>query len=155
MTDAPPIYDGPAPARRWMGQHEPRIGNLERGLAVLETIVEKLAASMDAEHRAMKEARREDRAAMKKLGEQMEEAIKSLTAKLEKVAERNAAIDSSLLEGQSQAKGAFAGANWAFNAFVALVGVFLAGGSLLMAYRAGSDRAAPGAAGSHYERQAQ
>ena len=148
-----PAYDGPAAAGPRMRQHEQRISNLERGLAVLETVVERLAASMDAEHRAQKEARQEDRAAMRRLGEQMTSSITILTEKIEKMAEKNMSTDKGVIEEQSRTRGAFAGANWALNLFLTIAGVLAAIGSMFAAYQAGSDSRSPEPSPS-YERPA-
>ena len=145
-----PAYDGPAAAGPRMRQHEQRISNLERGLAVLETVVERLAASMDAEHRAQKEARQEDRAAMRRLGEQMESSITILTEKMEKMAEKNISTDRGIIEEQSRTRGAFAGAHWVLNTFVAVAGLLFVAGGFFLAYQAGSNSNTP----EHYERPA-
>lgn len=145
-----PAYDGSATAGPEMRQHEQRISTLERGLAVLETVVERLAASMDAEHRAQKEARQEDRAAMRRLGEQMESSITILTEKMEKMAEKNISTDRGIIEEQSRTRGAFAGANWALNTFVAVAGLLFVAGGFFLAYQAGSNSNTP----EHYERPA-
>ena len=145
-----PAYDGPAAAGPRMRQHEQRISNLERGLAVLETVVERLAASMDAEHRAQKEARQEDRAAMRRLGEQMESSVTILTEKMEKMAEKNISTDRGIIEEQSRTRGAFAGANWALNTFVAVAGLLFVAGGFFLAYQAGSNSNTP----ENYERPA-
>lgn len=143
-----PAYDGPAAAGPRMRQHEQRISNLERGLAVLETVVERLAASMDAEHRAQKEARQEDRAAMRRLGEQMKSSITILAEKMEKMAEKSISTDRGIIEEQSRTRGAFAGANWVLNTFVAVAGLLFAAGGFFLAYQAGSNSNTP----EHYER---
>ena len=118
----------PAPAVR----HEERIGKLERGLAVLERIVEQLVAGMDAEHKAIRESRAEDRLAMKELGEKMERSVASLAGEMKKLAERNAAVDASVIAKQSQAIGAIAMTRW-------IVGTALTIGALVLTYHAGLD----------------
>lgn len=116
----------PAPAVR----HEERIGKLERDLAVLERIVEQLVAGMDAEHKAVRESRQEDRVALKELGEKMERSVASLADEMKRLAERNAAIDASVLAKQSQALGAISVTRW-------IIGTALAVGMLLLTYHAG------------------
>lgn len=116
----------PAPAVR----HEERIGKLERDLAVLERIVEQLVAGMDAEHKAIRESRQEDRVALKELGEKMERSVASLADEMKRLAERNAAIDASVLAKQSQALGAIAVTRW-------IIGTALAAGMLILTYQAG------------------
>ena len=111
-------------------RHDERIGKLERDLAKLEGIVEQLVAGMDAEHRAMKESRQEDRLALKELGEKMERSVSGLADEMKRIAERNAAIDNSVLAKQSQALGAIAVTRW-------IVGTALAAGTLAVAYQAG------------------
>lgn len=137
MVAATLAYDDDAPAGPEMRQHEQRIGSLERGLAVLEAIVQRMADSMDAEHQAAKELRQEDRAAMRRLGEQMNQSITILAEKIEKMAERNAATDKGVLDEQSRTRGVVAGASWAGNVFVSVVGLLVAVGSLAIAYQAG------------------
>lgn len=122
----------PAPAVR----QEERIGKLERDLAKLEGIVEQLVASMDAEHRAMKESRQEDRLALKELGEKMERSVSELASEMKKLAERNAAIDKEVLKKQSQALGAIAVTRW-------IVGTALAVATLVIAYEAGANKKEP------------
>lgn len=111
-------------------RHDERIGKLERDLAKLEGIVEQLVAGMGAEHRAMKEGRQEDRLALKELGEKMERSVSGLADEMKRIAERNAAIDNSVLAKQSQALGAIAVTRW-------IVGTALAAGTLAVAYQAG------------------
>jgi len=125
-------FDPPAlPVR-----HDERIGKLERDLAKLEGIVEQLVAGMDAEHRAMKESRQEDRLALKELGEKMERSVAGLADEMKRIAERNAAIDSSVLAKQSQALGAIQMTRW-------IVGTAIATGALVIAYQAGEGRVGP------------
>ena len=111
---------------------EERIGKLERDLAKLEGIVEQLVAGMDAEHRAMKESRAEDRLALKELGEKMERSVASLADEMKRLAERNAAVDANVLTKQSQALGALAVARW-------IIGTAIAVGALMLTYHAGQD----------------
>lgn len=118
----------PAPPVR----HDERIGKLERDLAKLEGIVEQLVAGMDAEHRAMKESRQEDRAALKELGERMERSVASLADEMKKLADRNAAVDASVLSKQSQALGAIAVTRW-------IVGTAIALGGFILMYQAGQN----------------
>jgi trans-aconitate methyltransferase len=118
----------PAPSVR----HEERIGKLERDLAVLERIVEQLVAGMDAEHKAIRESRAEDRLALKELGEKMERSVASLADEMKRLAERNAAVDASVLAKQSQALGAIAVTRW-------IVGTALTIGALVLTYHAGQD----------------
>lgn len=122
-------------------RHDERIGKLERDLAKLEGIVEQLVAGMDAEHRAMKESRQEDRLALKELGEKMERSVSGLANEMKKLADRNAAVDANVLAKQSQALGAIAVARWT-------IGTALAVGALVMTYQAGRD-------GDHIEPQKQ
>jgi hypothetical protein len=122
----------PAPPVR----QEERIGKLERDLAKLEGIVEQLVAGMDAEHRAMKESRKEDREALKGLGEKMERSVSELAAEMKKLADRNAAIDSSVLAKQSQALGAIAVTRW-------IIGTAIAAGILVLTFQAGEHRREP------------
>jgi hypothetical protein len=122
----------PAPPVR----QEERIGKLERDLAKLEGIVEQLVAGMDAEHRAMKESRKEDREALKGLGEKMERSVAELATEMKKLAERNAAIDSSVLAKQSQALGAIAVTRW-------IIGTAIAAGILVLTFQAGEHRREP------------
>lgn len=118
----------PAPPVR----HDERIGKLERDLAKLEGIVEQLVAGMDAEHRAMKESRQEDRAALKELGERMERSVASLAEEMKKLADRNAAVDAGVLSKQSQALGAIAVTRW-------IVGTAIALGGFILMYQAGQN----------------
>jgi hypothetical protein len=122
----------PAPPVR----QEERIGKLERDLAKLEGIVEQLVAGMDAEHRAMKESRKEDREALKELGEKMERSVSELAAEMKKLADRNAAIDASVLAKQSQALGAIAVTRW-------IIGTAIAAGILVLTFQAGEHRREP------------
>ncbi len=117
-------------------RHDERIGKLERDLAKLEGIVEQLVAGMDAEHRAMKESRQEDRLALKELGERMERSVAGLADEMKRIAERNAAIDNSVLAKQSQALGAIAVTRW-------IVGTALAVATLVIAYEAGANKKEP------------
>ena len=117
-------------------RHDERIGKLERDLAKLEGIVEQLVAGMDAEHRAMKESRQEDRLALKELGEKMERSVAGLADEMKRIAERNAAIDNSVLAKQSQALGAIAVTRW-------IVGTALAVATLVIAYEAGANKKEP------------
>lgn len=136
-------YDDAAPAGSEMRQHEQRISSLERGLAVLEAIVQRMAESMTAEHQAAKELRQEDRAAMRRLGEQMGESITILTEKMEKMAEKSAAVDKGVLDEQSRTRGVVTGASWAGNVFVAVAGLVLTVGSIVLAYQAGQRNGEP------------
>ena len=111
-------------------RHDERIGKLERDLAKLEGIVEQLVTGMDAEHRAMKESRKEDRLALKELGEKMERSVSQLASEMQKMAERNSAIDNGVLAKQSQALGAIAVTRW-------IVGTIISAGVLLVAYSTG------------------
>jgi len=122
----------PAPPVR----QEERIGKLERDLAKLEGIVEQVVSGMDAEHRAMKESRKEDREALKELGEKMERSVSELAAEMKKLADRNAAIDASVLAKQSQALGAIAVTRW-------IIGTAIAAGALVLTYQAGENRSEP------------
>jgi hypothetical protein len=117
-------------------RHDERIGKLERDLAKLEGIVEQLVAGMDAEHRAMKESRQEDRLALKELGEKMERSVAGLADEMKRIAERNSAIDNSVLAKQSQALGAIAVTRW-------IVGTALAVATLVIAYEAGANKKEP------------
>jgi hypothetical protein len=111
-------------------QAEERIGKLERDLAKLEGIVEQLVAGMDAEHRAMKEIRHEDRLALKDLGEKMERSVAGLASEMKRLAERNAAVDSTVLAKQSEAIGALSATRW-------IIATVLTGTALFLAYQAG------------------
>ena len=122
----------PAPPVR----QEERIGKLERDLAKLEGIVEQVVAGMNAEHQAMKESRQEDRLALKELGEKMERSVAELATDMKKLAERNAAIDSSVLAKQSQALGAIAVTRW-------IIGTAIAAGILVLTFQAGEHRREP------------
>lgn len=117
-------------------RHDERIGKLERDLAKLEGIVEQLVAGMDAEHRAMKESRQEDRAALKELGERMERSVAGLAEEMKRLADRNTAIDNSVLSKQSQALGAIAVTRW-------IVGTALAAAALVATYQAGQNVSHP------------
>ena len=117
-------------------RHDERIGKLERDLAKLEGIVEQLVAGMDAEHRAMKESRKEDRLALKDLGEKMERSVSQLAAEMQKMADRNSVIDKGILSKQSQALGAIAVTRW-------IVGTIISVSVLAVAYSTGSSRRPP------------
>ena len=111
-------------------RHDERIGKLERDLAKLEGIVAQLVTGMDAEHRAMKESRKEDRLALKELGEKMERSVSQLASEMQKMAERNSIVDNGVLAKQSQALGAIAVTRW-------IVGTIISAGVLLVAYSTG------------------
>jgi len=113
-------------------RQDERISRLERDLAKLEAVVERLVAGMGAEHAAMKESRQEDRAALKELGEKMEKSVTGLAEEMKRLADRNAAIDASVLAKQSQALGAIGATRW-------IVATALAMGALFLTYQAGQD----------------
>lgn len=113
-------------------RQEERISKLERDLAVLERIVEQLVAGMDAEHRAIRESRQEDRMALKELGEKMERSVAGLASEMKRLAERSASIDSNVLSKQSQAIGAIA-----VTRYIIGTGLIICG--LVMTYHAGQD----------------
>jgi citrate synthase len=117
-------------------RHDERIGKLERDLAKLEGIVEQLVAGMDAEHQAMKESRKEDRLALKDLGEKMERSISQLAAEMQKMADRNSVIDKGILSKQSQALGAIAVTRW-------IVGTIISVSVLVVAYSTGRSNRPP------------
>lgn len=125
------LYDATDPAGSPV-RHDERIGKLERDLAKLEGIVEQLVSGMDAEHRAMKESRQEDRAALKELGERMERSVAGLAEEMKRLADRNAAVDSTVLSKQSQALGAIAVTRF-------IIGTALAVAALLATYQAGQN----------------
>jgi hypothetical protein len=110
-----------------------RIGKLERDLAKLEGIVDTLAVSVDAEHRAMKENRQEDRLALKELAQRMERSVATLAEEMKKIAERNATIDNSVVAKQSQTTGAIEAAKY-------IIGTAIAAGALFMSYQAGVNK---------------
>jgi len=111
-------------------QAEERIGKLERDLAKLEGIVEHLVSGMATEHQAMREIRQEDRLAMRDLGEKMERSVTGLATEMKRLAERNAAVDSTVMAKQSEALGAISATRW-------IIGTILTAAALLLAYQAG------------------
>ncbi len=123
-------YDWSRPGQFSTVRHEERIGKLERDLGKLEVIVEQLVAGMDAEHRAMKEIRNEDRLALKELGEKMERSVSQLASEMQKMADRNSVIDKGILAKQSQALGAIAVTRW-------IVGTIISIGILAVTYSVG------------------
>ena len=114
-------------------RHDERISKLERDLAKLETIVEQLVGGMEAEHQAMRESRKEDRAALKELGDKMERSVAGLAEEMKKLADRNASIDAGVLAKQSQALGGLAVARW-------IIATAMTAAALAMAYQAGTRR---------------
>jgi hypothetical protein len=111
-------------------RHEERIANLERGLARLEGIVERLAGSMNAEHAAMKESRQEERAAIRELGDKMEKSVAELAGQIKVLADKSANIDTVVLSKQSQALGALSFARWSITTALTVA-------ALVIAYQAG------------------
>lgn len=105
-------------------RQEERISRLERDLSVLESIVENVVKSMAAEHQAMREARQEDRAALKELGDKMEKSVASLAQEIKTLARKETANDGALSFGK-----------W-------MVGTALTVGALIIAYQAGRNNEA-------------
>ncbi len=129
------LYDGPVfPAvDQVRGQQEERIGKLEKDLAKLEVIVERVISGMEEEHKAMRESRQEDRLAMKELGNKMEKSVSDLAVEMKKIAERNAEVDSKVLAKQSRNEGAVGLGLWVMKTALALA-------ALVIAYDAGRNR---------------
>lgn len=115
-----------------------RISKLEQGQTRLETLVGQLAAAMDADNKARAETRREDRDALRELVGRMERSVVGLADEMKKLADRNAAVDASVLAKQSQASGAVDTAKY-------IIGTLLVVAGIAIAYQEGkhSDHAPP------------
>lgn len=129
------LYDASDPAGPVVRTEE-RISALERDLARLESVVERLVLGMDAERQAMKESRQEVWIALKDLGDKMERSVTGLADEMKKLADRNAAIDSQVLAKQSQALGAISATRW-------IIGTAIAVSGLVFAYHAGQEDKTP------------
>jgi len=113
-------YDASDPAGPSVRQDE-RISRLETDLARLEISVQNLVSGMEAEHRAMRENRHEDRLALKELGDKMEKSVAELAKEIKSLARKETANDGALSFGK-----------WA-------IGTALTLGALIIAYQAGKN----------------
>lgn len=111
-------YDALCPAGFPVRQEE-RISRLETDLARLEISVQNLVSGMEAEHRAMRENRHEDRVALKELGDKMEKSVTALAEEIKLLAKKDVANDGALLFGR-----------WAIRTVLTI-------GALVIAYQAG------------------
>jgi hypothetical protein len=109
-----------------------RIRRLEVDLGKLERVVDLTITGMRDEHAAMREAMKEGREALAELGRKMEESVSTMADELKKLAEKNAGVDSILLQKGAYAKGAVASAGWIFAAVMTVL-------ALVVAYQANQD----------------
>ena len=92
----------------------------------MEVSVEQLANTVASEHKASQEVRREDRIELKGHITRMEKSVVDLAGEMQKLAERTAAVDNSVLTKQSQASGAVSTAKWITATLLAFCAVILA-----------------------------